>query len=132
MLEFWFIQILWSYLRGYINKIQHEMLSHYLIKKFCYKVKFRIISENYVILVVHELLFNYCNFPYVIDNIQCQIRLMRTLFWYTSKYNSILKRNMLAPSFTYNSSVTADQIEVIANIKYQLCILHQEEYLVQE
>ena len=48
------------------------------------------------------------------------------VFVYTSYHNNVFPTTILAYLVTQNSSVTAVYIEVIAYIKYQILILHQD------
>ena len=78
------------------------------------------ILENYVsIMVIYHPFINYD--IYQINRIYSRLDRVRThMCQYTINANNILPITILASLVTFNSSVTAFHIEVIAYIKFQL------------
>ena len=71
-------------------------------------------------------------YPEVISNIQWYLLSTITLFKYTKARKKILPMAMLEYLVNHNSSDTDIKMEVIADIKFQIHILHLEEFFIQE
>ena len=68
----------------------------------------------------------------VIENIQCSIFIMRTVFQYTSDRKNIFPTPLLAYMVTYTIAIATMNIEVVSDIKYHIHILHLEESFIRQ